>query len=48
MYSAALLVGHPDNEKEQKFLESLAFSLGLSHDDVLSLNRAMGKDKTLV
>lgn len=48
VYSAALLVGHPENEKEQQFLESLAFSLGLSHDDVLSLNRAMGKDKTLV
>ena len=43
VYSAALLVGAPDNPEEKKFLKALAAALRLRDDDVDGLHRAIGK-----
>lgn len=43
VYAAALLVGQPENRKEQEYLSTLATALDLSSDDLTGLHRAMGK-----
>lgn len=45
VYSAALLVGQPDNEREHAYLRSLASALDLSSEDVARLHSAMGKSQ---
>lgn len=43
VYSAALLVGNPDNAAERAFLSDLASALDLKEDEIEALHAGMGK-----
>lgn len=45
VYSAALLIGDPDTDKERSFLQALARGLDLEQHDLDRLHSAMGKPR---